>query len=108
MAEPVKYVYGTEAQILALTRDNPLYFNRAFYYPSDRDYFFQLVDGIMVKYGGGSTAGVGVKLNGAVMGGVKTLIAETETLDIPDNYDYNTLSLTVDGVIQVNGQINIM
>jgi hypothetical protein len=108
MAEPVKYIYGTETQILALTDESPLWFNRAFYYPSDKDYFYQLVDGVMVKYGGGSEAGVGIKLNNSVIGGVKILIEENDVLVIPANYDYNTTSLNVDGVINNDGQINII
>lgn len=54
-------------------------------------------------------AGIGIKLNGQVIGGVKRLIQSGETLDIPIYWEYNIhgLTLDVDGVIQNNGEINV-
>jgi hypothetical protein len=112
MAGLVKYIYGTEAQILALDNTHDLWCERAFYYPSDKSYFYQLVNGGMKKYGDGEDAvassGVGVFLNGKVIGGVKTLIESIDSLLIPVNYDYNTFQLYVEGTIQCNGQINMI
>jgi hypothetical protein len=107
MAANLNFIYGTEAEILALTPDNPKWKERGFYYPNDQEYFYQALEGQMKQYGGGSLAGVGVKLNGIVIGGSKTRITAAETLDIPTDYDYNTYTLTVEGQINCNGQINI-
>jgi len=103
-----RFIYGTEAQILALTPADDLWKDLAFYYCSDKAYFYQVAEGIMKKYGDANTAGVGITLNGVVMGVVKTLISEDDILNIPENYDYNTLSLNVEGVINCTGQINIL
>jgi len=110
MAEFVKYVYGTEAQILSLLPDNPNWIEKAFYYPSDKTYFYQLVNGTMKKYGAGTSvetgSGIGITLNGAVIGGVKSLIEEEDILDIPEYYEYNIYDLDVDGIINCDGVIN--
>ena len=74
MAEPLKFIYGTEAQILALTPASPNWINRAFYYPGDKDYFYQALNGIMKKYGAGESSGVGHRLNGILMSGPKIAI----------------------------------
>lgn len=108
MADLVKYKYGTEAQILALTPSDSDWVERAFYYPTDVDYFYQAFEGVMKPYGTGLAAGVGVKLNGKVLGGVKTLIEEDDTLTIPANHDYNTYALDVDGIVNCDGQINTL
>ena len=65
MAELIKYYYGTEAQILALTNTSPNWVEKAFYYPSDKTYFYQLVNGVMKKYGdvSGVLSGIGITLN---------------------------------------------
>lgn len=107
MAATVKYYYGTEVEILNIPVDSLNWTDRAFYYPSDKDYFYQAIDGVMKKYGGGGSAGVGIKLNDVVIGGIKRIIESGEILTIPENYDYNTYSLTVDGIINNDGQINI-
>lgn len=104
----VEFKYGTEAQILALTPTDSNWIDRAFYYPDDKDYFFQVLNGIMKKYGSGENATLGIKLNGRGIGGVKTLIETNDILDIPENWDYNTFFLDIDGLIEVEGQINIM
>lgn len=54
-------------------------------------------------------AGIGIKLNGQVIGGVKRVIESNNTLDIPEFWQYNIrgLTLDVDGVIENNGEINI-
>jgi len=112
MAQVVKFFDRTEAEILALTTASTEWVDKAFYYPSDKDYFYRALNGTMHAYGlagsTGTNAGVGVKLNGQVMGGVKTTIAQSETVEVPRDYDYNTFTLTVKGTINVLGQINIM
>lgn len=112
MAQSVKFFDRTEAEILAFTPASPEWVDKAFYYPSDKDYFYRALNGTMHAYGlagsTGTNAGVGVKLNGQVMGGVKTSIAQSETVDIPEDYDYNTYTLAVNGTVNAYGQINIM
>lgn len=112
MAQKIEFYDGTEAQILALTPSSSNWVDKAFYYPLDKDYFYRALNGTMHAYGlagsAGTNAGVGVKLNGQVMGGAKTTIAQSETVDIPQDYDYNTFTLTVKGQVNVLGQINIM
>jgi len=46
-----KYNFGTEAQILALLNTSPLWIDLAFYYPSDKAYFYQIQNGVMKKIG---------------------------------------------------------
>lgn len=104
----LKFIYGTEAQILALTPESPNWVDRAFYYPEDKEYFFQAVSGVMKKYGSGQGSGVGIRLNGDLLGGIKTLIEMNDILTIPGNYDYNTYQLDIQGSIECNGQINMM
>ena len=107
MATNLNFIYGTEEEILALTPDSPKWKERAFYYPNDKEYFYQALEGQMKQYGGGALAGVGVKLNNVVVGGIKTHIQESEVLNIPADFDYNTYTLTVSGIVQCDGQINI-
>jgi len=107
MGAVVKYKYGTEAQILALQPTDAAWVDRAFYYPEDKDYFFQALNGAMKKYGSGESSGVGVQLNEKYLSGIKTKILNTEILTIPENYDYNTFTLDVEGIINCDGQINI-
>lgn len=104
----IKFVYGTEAQILALVPTDAAWVDRAFYYPEDKPYFYQALDGVMKKYGGGETSGVGIRLNGSIIGGVKSLIESTDILTIPENYEYNVHRLNVQGNINSEGEINIM
>ena len=108
MANVVKYYFNTEQSILALTPQSPLWTEKAFYYPNDRDYFYQAFNGELKKYGAGTSAGVGIKLNNQVLGGVKSVIQSDEVLDIPTDYEYNIYKLTVLGTINVRGTINIM
>jgi hypothetical protein len=110
MADELKFKYGTEAQILALTPSNPKWVNRAFYYPNDRSYFFQALDGVMKKYGGGTTTevGIGIFLNDLVIGGVKRVIETNDVLDIPEFWDYDVFTLHVEGIINCMGQINML
>lgn len=110
MADIVRFLDGTEAQILALTSDSPNWIDKAFYYPTDQDYFYRVVDGEMRIYGAGnaSVVGVGITLNDKVIGGVKNNILINETLNIPENYEYNVYSLDVQGTINNSGVINIM
>jgi len=52
--------------------------------------------------------GIGIKINGKVIGGVKKLIESTDVLTIPIYYEYNLFasSLDVDGLIENEGEIN--
>jgi len=52
--------------------------------------------------------GIGIKINGRVIGGVKKLIELTDILTIPIYYEYNVFasSLDVDGLIENEGEIN--
>jgi len=104
----VQYFEGTEAQILALQPTDTQWIDRAFYYPSDKGYFYRITEGVMLIYGAGEDSGVGIRLNGDVIGGVKSLIEDTEELVIPENYEYNIHDLSIKGVVQCNGNINIM
>jgi hypothetical protein len=52
--------------------------------------------------------GIGITLNGLVIGGVKKVIEELDTLDIPVFWEYNVFTLDVDGLIENAGEINIM
>lgn len=107
MAVPT-FVYGTEAQILALTEESPDWIDQAFYYPNDQTYFYQVFNDEMKRYGGGEGSGTGIRLNDAVLGGVKRLIEYDDILEIPEHHDYNTFDLTVDGIINCDGQINLI
>lgn len=107
----------TESQILALTSISDLWFEFAFYYPSDSNggnYFFRLENGVMVKKGGGANGGnngvggIGITLNGLVIGGVKNLIESNDVLNIPENWEYNAKRLNVNGIINCYGEINII
>jgi len=102
----------SESQILALSETDDLWFEKAFYYPNDyprKSYFYRILDGELYQIGSKESGGVlGIKLNGSVIGGIKTLIQEDEVLEIPENYDYNTYALDVSGIINCAGQINIM
>jgi len=113
MAEPlIKFFYGTEAQILALTPADAKWIEKAFYYPNDKGYFYELLDGVMKKYGAGEiiiiNSGVGIRLNNEIIGGQKRLIETHETLGIPVNWEYDVFHLDVDGVIECEGEINII
>jgi hypothetical protein len=46
-----KFKFGTEVQILALTSASPQWTDLAFYYPSDKAYFYQVQNGVMKKIG---------------------------------------------------------
>lgn len=107
MGTIVKFIYGTEAQILELNPDNPKWVEKAFYYPNDKDYFYQALDGVMKLYGKGTSSGTGIRLNGEIIGGIKRFIENQDVLNIPEYYDYNTYTITVEGQINVNGSINI-
>lgn len=104
----VKYFFGTEAEILALEPTDSNWVNQAFYYPTDQDYFYQAYNGEMKLYGSGESSGIGIRLNGSNIGGVKSIIEDTDILEIPENWDYNTFSLLVNGTINCDGQINIL
>jgi len=110
MANLVKFYFNTEAKILALTPSDEEWVELAFYYPSDKSYFYQAVAGVMKVYGYtpvGDT-GIGVTLNNKVIGGVKEKIEGTDILDIPEHYEYNCVNLHVQGTINCKGTINIL
>lgn len=54
-------------------------------------------------------SGVGIKLNGQVIGGVKRVIESDDRLIIPEFWQYNIhgLILDIDGIIENDGEINI-
>ena len=52
--------------------------------------------------------GIGITLNGLVIGGVKKLIEITDVLDIPLYWEYNVFILDVDGIILNDGEINMI
>lgn len=108
MADNLKFKYGTEAEILNLTPSDAVWVNRAFYYPTDKDYFYQALDGVMKKIAGGADSSVGCKINNKTIGGVKSLIETGETLEVPQYWEYTAYSLNVDGVINLDGVINII
>ena len=58
--------------------------------------------------GSGTQFGVGILLNGNVIGGVKRVIESSDTLEIPELWDYNTFTLDIDGVVFNDGQINFI
>lgn len=71
--------------------------------PNDGQEYVRKNEAWAVATGGG----IGITLNGKVIGGVKRLIEEDDTLVIPEHWDYNIKSLTVDGEIINDGQILI-
>ena len=114
MGIAVKYVSSkSEVELLSMTDADPQWYDQGFYYPNDvpiKPYYYRVVTGVMTQYAGGdvSVVGVGISLNEKVIGGVKTLIENGDILTIPENFDYNTYSLNVSGVVNNSGQINIM
>ena len=54
-----------------------------------------------------SGGGIGIILNGLVIGGVKRLIEETDLMEIPLYWEYNVSFLEVDGIIDNESIINI-
>lgn len=110
MADVVKYFFNTEAQILALTHLHPQWEEKAFYYPSDKSYFYQIFDGVLKKYGQGdvSLSSVGVLLNNKIIGGSKNFIETSDILQVPDYFQYFVRNLKVDGEIKSDGEIFVM
>ena len=55
-------------------------------------------------------AGIGIRLNSLVIGGVKKRIQPNDVLDIPNNWQYNVQGniLYIEGVINNSGEINIV
>ena len=112
----IEFYDSTDEKINALTPASQNWVEKGIYWPRDKDYFYRIVDGILIPIGkGASTAiasgegvGVGIKLDGKVIGGVKSLILQAEELIIPQDWEYNVFSLCVQGVICNFGTINIM
>ena len=55
-----------------------------------------------------TTSGIGITLNGRVIGGVKRFIESGEFLDIPLYWCYNVINLDVDGTINMDGEITLL
>lgn len=110
MENLVRFYNNTEAKILALMPNDPQWVDFAFYYPSDKSYFYRIVNGVIVQYGAGdvSIVGAGITLNEKVIGGVKRLIEIDDILNIPKNWEYNPMKLAVSGTITNNGTINVI
>lgn len=114
MATTLKFIYGTEAQILALTPESEAWYNLGFYYPSDRAYFYQAVDGEMKKYGYTDPGDQveGVTINDKFMTGLKYNLIEEDVLLIPENYllkypyIYNAGSINCSGILIVGDSSN--
>lgn len=108
----VKFYLSTESEILALDTNSSKWVNLAFYYPNDKDYFYQALNGVMRPIGKNGSLGIstgeGVTINGKVMGGVKTNIKQDELVDVPIDYDYNTFSLSVSGSMLITGGLKLM
>lgn len=105
----------SEAEILALTSSDALWYDLGFYYPNDnpyKPYYYRVIHGKMQKYNVEENIididGLGITLNGNVIGGVKNNIDITDELNIPENWEYNIKSLTVNGEINCSGDINII
>lgn len=109
MADLVKYYFNTDTEILSLTPTHPAWQDRAFYYPEDKTYFYQALDGVMKRYAGGdvSVIGVGCTIDEKVIGGVKQVIYSGETLEVPEDFEYNVSRLSVQGIANVQGTINV-
>lgn len=103
----VTYKYGTEAQILALTPDSVNWVERGFYYCEDKPYFYQALNGVMKRYGGGENSSIGITLNSLFLSGVVSFVQAPDILNIPENYEYNVFKLKVEGLVNCQGVINI-
>lgn len=114
--EKIVFFDTTDEKILALTPVDPNWKELAIYWPRGKDYFYRIVDGVLIAIGKNSSTaidtgdgiGAGITLNGKVIGGVKSLIAENELLHIPADWEYNAFNLCVRGNITTFGSINIM
>jgi hypothetical protein len=51
---------------------------------------------------------VGITLNNKYIAGVKNYIEQNDKLIVPENYEYNVFRFNVDGIIDLDGEINIM
>lgn len=112
----VEFFDSTEENILALTPVDPQWKEFGLYWPRNKDYFYRIVNGVLVAIGktasesvsSGEGVGIGIKLNGKVIGGVKSTINASETLEIPEDWEYNCYNFAVWGNVTNFGQINIM
>jgi len=109
MGAALRFIYAnTYEAIEDLEPTDAGWIDQAFYYPDDATWFYQARNGVMRKFHGDPAEnGVGVKLNGKVIGGVKELIEEDDVLTIPVNWAYNTYRLQVNGSIECYGTITI-
>lgn len=98
-----EYNAGTEAQILALTPESPLWKELAYFIATDKNYYYQIINNEMKPYGNGG--GVGIMLNGSVIGGVKSVLSQNDSLIIPKDWEYNSHRLINNGTIANYGTI---
>lgn len=52
--------------------------------------------------------GIGITLNSQVIGGVKRRIETNDILNVPEYWEYNVTQLEVDGIIELDGEINLI
>lgn len=113
MGVKVKYISSkSEIEILALLPSDDKWYDKGFYYPNDiptKTYYYRVVNGVMTQYAAGNTntVAIGCTINEKVIGGVKPFIAVDEVLVVPEDFDYNTFPMKVDGDIILAGNINI-
>jgi hypothetical protein len=50
----------------------------------------------------------GVTVNDKFLAGSKSLIASDETMHVPEEYEHNSVNLIVDGIIDLEGDLNII
>ena len=113
----VKFKEATEAKILSLKVGDASWIERAFYYPTDIEgVFYQVLNGVMRKFdctntgkgsGGGTIDPIGILLNDKMYSGYKMLISNTDTLFVPEDYEYHGNYLTINGLVTCSGIISI-
>lgn len=59
-------------------------------------------------FSGGTVNLLGANLNGSFFSSPKQIIEINETLNIPLNFEYNVTKLDVDGIIIMDGDLNII
>lgn len=114
----IKFKEATEAKILSLKVGDASWIERAFYYPTDiNGIFYQVLNGVMRKFdctntgsgtgGGGTIDPVGILLNNKAYSGFKMNIINTDTLFVPEDYEYHGNYLTINGLVNCEGIISI-
>lgn len=110
----IKFKEATEAKILSLKVGDSGWVERAFYYPIDvNSIFYQVLNGVMRKFDcsntgtGGSVDPIGILLNDKAYSGYKMNIINTDTLYVPNDYEYHGNYLTINGLVSCDGIISI-